>query len=344
MRFSVHPYRLPLTAPLTLAGVCHAAREGVLLRAEDATGRVGWGDAAPLPGFSTETRDEAAAALARLDGWRGRWDDAEAIAALDLPPSARFALETALLDLAAQAADRPMPHLLHPDPEVSLEVNALLAGDDPDALAREAAARAAEGYRTLKLKVGRRPVEADVALVRTVRDRVGPAVALRADANRAWTLEEASTFAQGVRGLGLAYVEEPLRDPAELPVLWFDTGLPIALDESLAGTDPDHLEGKGWAAAVVLKPTLLGGIARTLAFAHRARALGIVPVLSAAFESGVALRAAVALAAATGGAAAGLDPYRRLAADTLAPRLPLDRPMVDVPALFRTACTVTLAP
>jgi hypothetical protein len=53
------------------------------------------------------------------------------------------------------------------------------------------------------------------------------------------------------------------------------------------------------------------------------------------FESGVAMRGHVALAAATGGAPAGLDPYNRLAADVLTPRLDLDRPNVDVPAFFR---------
>jgi hypothetical protein len=60
------------------------------------------------------------------------------------------------------------------------------------------------------------------------------------------------------------------------------------------------------------------------------------------FESGVAMRAHVALAAATGAAPAGLDPYNRLAADVLTPRLALDRPAVDVPTLFRTERAVEI--
>ena len=92
----------------------------------------------------------------------------------------------------------------------------------------------------------------------------------------------------------------------------------------------------------MLKPTLMGGVARTLRFAAQARALGIRPVISAMFESGVAYRGHVALAAATGGAAAGLAPYNRLAVDVLSPRLGLDRPTVDVPAFFRTERAVEI--
>jgi o-succinylbenzoate synthase len=351
VRPSLHPYRLPLAAPLLLKGVRHAEREGVLLRLEDPEGRVGWGDAAPLPGFSAELLAEASRQLEGLAGWvrdlrpEAPWGDpahplhAE-IGGLGLVPSAQFALDLALLDLAAQASGRTLAALLHPDPEVSLPLNALLAGEDPEATLREASRLAALGYRTLKVKLGRRPVAEEVALVRALQERLGPGVALRGDANQAWTLDEASAFAEGAPAM--EYVEEPLRDPADLPALWFDTGLPIALDESLAGLGPGDLVGKGWAAAVVLKPTLLGGVMRTLGFARQARALGIRPVLSGAFESGVAMRAHVALAAATGGAPAGLDPYRWLAEDVLAPRLPLDRPWVDVPGLLGAEREVAL--
>lgn len=352
MRPSLHPYRLPLAAPLVLKGARHEAREGVLVRLEEG-GRVGWGDAAPLPGFSPETPAEAAAQLEDasdlIAGLRPgpAWLDPEDSVhdALDgLLPSVRFGLDLALADLAAQALGRTLAQALHPDPAVTLPINALLAGEPEAVLAEavlaEAGRRVAEGYRTLKLKVGRGDPEADARLVCVLREHVGPDVVLRADANQAWTLAEATAFAEAVRPAGLEYVEEPLREPEALPRLWFDTGLPVALDESLAAMEPEALQG--WAAAVVLKPTLLGGVARTLRFARRAQALGIRPVLSAAFESGVAMRAHVALAAATGAAAAGLDPYRRLAADVLAPRLPLGRPVVDVPALFREMPEVVL--
>ncbi|MEM1044190.1 MAG: o-succinylbenzoate synthase [Bacteroidota bacterium] len=351
MRLSLRRYRLPLTAPLVLKSTEHAEREGVLIRLDDGEGHVGWGDVAPLPGFSPETLDDALADVRRATGLLAEhgpgpdWLDPEgrfhrALDALGLSPSARFGLDLAAFDLAAKRAGRTLAQAMHPDPEVTVPINALLVGE-PDAVLSDAERLVAAGYGTLKLKVGRGALDREIALVRALSERY-PSVALRLDANQAWVMDEAVRFAEGIADCPLDYIEEPLADPADLPVLWHDTGLPVALDESLAGTDPGDLQGKGWATAAVLKPTLLGGVARVLRFGAAARALGIRPVLSGMFESGVAVRGHVALAAATGGAPAGLDPYSRLAADVLRPRLALGRPTLDVPSFFRAEHTVEI--
>jgi L-alanine-DL-glutamate epimerase-like enolase superfamily enzyme len=208
----------------------------------------------------------------------------------------------------------------------------------PERVVEAAAARAAEGYRAIKLKAGRLDPESDAEIARDVRARVGSAVELRVDANRAWTLDQAAAFADRSRAARLAYVEEPVQAAFldELPALWLDAGLPIALDESLAEPGAEE-RVRGWVKAVVLKPTVLGGVAATLRLAARARAVGARPVLSAAFESGVGQRGVAALAAATGAEPAGLDPYRRLVEDVFSVRLPFDRPLVDVARLFAEA-------
>ena len=333
------PYRLPLVEPVVWNGERRDVREGVLLRLDAADGTTGWGDAAPLPGFSPETLDDARAALAEgAEALRGRTVTpadilpggslAGALDAADLPASARFALDLALADLAAQALGRSVVQALHPDPAVVLPLNGLVMGHGEEAV-ESARALARAGYPAVKLKVGRRPVGEDVALVTAVRDALPPAVALRLDANRAWAWDQAVQFAEGVAGLALDYVEEPLAGPDRLPELWHDTGLPVAVDESVQEGRPV----RGWATAAVLKPTLVGGVAATLRWAAQARGVGVRPVLSAAFESGVGLRGVAALAAATGAEPAGLDTYRWLAADVVGP-LPFCRPRVDVPGLF----------
>ena len=82
--------------------------------------------------------------------------------------------------------------------------------------------------------------------------------------------------------------------------------------------------------AVVLKPTLLGGLYRTLRFAEEAKALGIKAVISSSYESGVGTGALVALAAAVGDEPVGLDTYRRLAEDVIEVPLDLPAPFMDV--------------
>lgn len=337
------PYRLRLTRSVVWGGQAYETREGVLLRLVDGDGREGWGDAAPLPGFSSETPDEAADALRPIgEALVGREvepadavrPDAPIHTALDaagLPSSVRFAVDLALADLAAQALGRTLPQALHPDPAVALPLNGLLMGERED-VAAQAREMARAGYAAVKLKTGRQSVAADVEAVRAVREALGPRVALRLDANRAWSADEAAEFAAGVADVWIDYVEEPLADPAGLPELWLDTGLPIALDETLQAPGGEAML-RGWARAVVLKPTLVGGLVATLRLAAAARAVGVRVVLSAAFESGVGLRGVAALAAATGAEPAGLDTYRWLAEDVTGP-LPFRQPRVDVPALF----------
>jgi O-succinylbenzoate synthase len=128
------------------------------------------------------------------------------------------------------------------------------------------------------------------------------------------------------------YLEEPLADPALLPQLVREFGAPVALDESLVGLDPEVLEEHRYARAVVLKPTLLGGISNTLRMAEWALRLGITPVVSSAYESGVGTAALIALAAgiAERPVPAGLDTYRALADDVLDTPLGLPAPSVDV--------------
>lgn len=346
--FDLVPYALPLTEPVTWGGTAYAERRGVLVRVEDASGAVGWGDVAPLPGFSAESLGEARRALEALAAALvGRTlTPAEALpggsveAALDasgLPPSARFGIDLALAEGAALELGRSLPQALHPDPAVLLPLNGLVMGTGPEAVA--SARRLAEaGYAAVKLKVGRQPVDDDLALVAAVRKALPAHVALRLDANRAWDWDDAVRFAEGVRGLALDYVEEPLADAARLPELWHDTGLPVAVDESVQ----EGAEIRGWASAAVLKPTLIGGVGATIRRAAEARSVGVRPVLSAAFESGVGLRGVAALAAATGAEPAGLDTYRWLAADVLGP-LPFDRPRVDVAGLFARPPEVALS-
>ena len=340
------PYGLPLREPVVWGGEAHGRRHGLLVRAEG-EGVVGWGDAAPLPGFSAETLDEVEAQLADLAATlRGRAFAPSdllpggavdrALAVLDPAPSTRFGIDLAFADLAAQALGRTLPQALHPDPAVTLRLNGLVMGTGESAAA-SARALAEAGYPAVKVKVGRQGVDDDVGLVAGVRAALPDAVALRLDANRAWDWDTAVRWAEGVEGLAIDYVEEPLAEPDRLPELWHDTGLPLAVDESVQ----EGREIRGWASAAVLKPTLVGGLSATLRLAAEARAVGVRPVLSAAFESGVGLRGIAALAAATGAEPAGLDTYRWLRADVTGP-LPFDRPSIDVPALFAAPLEIAL--
>jgi O-succinylbenzoate synthase len=336
--FDLFRFSLPLRGPLVLGGTVLQRREGLLLRLSGDDGTEGWGESAPLPGFSEESLHQAIVQMRRLAGpLIGRavtedWTHREGalgreLARITPAPSVRFGLELAVWNLYATSSGDSLPELLAGHPRVP--VSGLLSGSW-DGVLEEAQRMKNAGYEAVKLKIGARSVAEDARLVHDLVEEVGNTISMRLDANRAWGYERAAEF------LGAApsfeYLEEPLADPARLPQLVREFGVPIALDESLVGMEPEVLEEHRYARAVVLKPTLLGGISNTLRTAERALRLGMTPVVSSAYESGVGTAALVALAAGIGEhpVPAGLDTYRSLAGDVLDTPLGLPAPSVDV--------------
>ncbi len=353
--FDIFQYRVPLVATLKLGGALLFEREGLLVRLKSSTGAVGWGDIAPLPGFSEETlaeaREQITAQREALRGWfiTADWIEPEGtfmhhLDAQALAPSVRFGLELALWNLHAAARRTSVAHLLARQPRTAVSLNGLLMGSAEDI--REHAWQMREaGYQAVKLKVGREALEKDIERVRAVSRVLGPGVGLRLDANRAWSPDEAAAFVRGIAGVTIEYLEEPLQDPRRLPEFAEAYQVPIALDETLVGISAEALGAHAYARAIILKPTLLGGLIPTRRLAQRATALGMTPVFSASFETGVGLQGLVALAAALSpdDIPAGLDTYRWLADDVINPRLDLGHGRLDVATVLGASRTVNEA-
>jgi o-succinylbenzoate synthase len=216
-----------------------------------------------------------------------------------LPAAAACAVDTALADLAAQAGGVPLAHLLNPYAESGVRCNAALGVLDEGA-ARRAEAAIASGFEVLKFKVGLAGVSRDLALLRSVAERLPPGVMLRLDANRAWNGKDAACFLDGLGDLPVEMLEEPLRQPdlAALAALQARTEVPLALDESL----PELGLGSVLAAApvrrLVIKPMLLGGLNAGYGLARRAREAGMACVVTTTVDSVVGTLAALHLAAA----------------------------------------------
>jgi o-succinylbenzoate synthase len=314
-------------------------RAAVLVEVRTDRGAIGLGEAAPLPGLSPDTLDDAARAIASFARLAGTaLDDRDAarrlVAATTAPPAARFALETALFDalarahgvslaallsdpLRAHAGADPAP-LAHasglrrtasPHVEAAPRVPIAAVVDDPESARRALAA----GIRCLKIKLGPDDPPDRARAIATA----APGATLRIDANRSWPRTEVRDRLAALAALPVAYVEEPCRDAHRL--LADPLPCPLALDESLVELSPDDLAAalRGPAlAAVILKPALLGGLSACLELAALARASGVAAVASHALEGpiGTAACAELALALAVTareppGPPAGLAPH-----------------------------------
>lgn len=318
-------------------------RQTLLLAVEDAGGRVGLGEAAPLPDYSPESLDDAWNALAPLVGAElgkgelgapGSSRELLAMTAAIPSRSARFAFETAVLDLWSRRLEEPAWALLARilaelsanagtsealSPEEGRPISTLLPNGMERALAH--AERAfARGIRCLKAKIGAHGAWAEeLALLRALRHRF-PEASLRVDANRSLSPEELWQRLPSLRELGLEWLEEPVRRFPQ-GIEW-RVGVPLALDESLQTEVPDErVLREHDVRAFVLKPTTLGGFIQSFELAEIARSAGLAVVVSHAYEGPVAFSAlaALSLALGPGRPADGLDRHPGVAG---APSLP----------------------
>lgn len=292
---------LPLRCPLVTSHGEIASRRGFLLRVVSDEGVEGVGEASPAYWIGETSLARIAADLHAVVDLVAAQPDATCLRAMALAPAARCAVDTALLDLSARVRRVAVCALFSAEPATSVPICALVAGETPEAAARDAEAAVADGFRTLKIKIGSASVAADVRKVAAVRARVGEAVALRLDANRAWGLAEAHDALAAFAPLGIEFLEEPLRhvEPHAFATLASSVHVPLALDESVGdATQLAQIVAAGAAPVVVLKAARLGGPTRALALARAAAAHGLRVVITDSLESGVGMRVAVHLAAA----------------------------------------------
>lgn len=327
------PYRLSLRDPWPTATGPVAEREGCLVALEDADGRIGLGDTAPLPGFGIETYASSFLALrsaarrlvglpasAYLEGAANLTH----LAPVAATPAARHGLDLALHDLAARTEGRSVAALLGGEGALAaVPVNAAIPRVAPAraaALAREAFD---SGARTLKVKVGGGPLAEDLARVRAVREITGSDVAIRLDANQAWSEADASAAIAGLQVYDIEYVEQPVaaHDVAALVRLRRAVSVPIAADEAVTDLRAvRRLLDAGAADVLVLKPMVLGGLRATLDAAALAAGRGVRVVVTSLLESAVGRTGALHLAASLGPAplAHGLATGTALAEDVAA--------------------------
>ena len=316
----LRPYALPLKTFWRAARATLAERQGVLVGVF-AGDFFGWGDCAPLPSFSSaQDRAQVFAALEHaaqfLHG--ATLDDALAGLAAIGNAQARWAVETALLDLFAREKKMPLHRALGAKPARRLTVNAAVGALDDGFCARIAAAMA-EGFFIVKIKVG---VFDALEEARILRAAAGGGLRFRLDANRAWSGEEARRFLDAVADLAIDGVEEPLARPTldDLRRLQDRYAFPLAVDESLFELGPANLFAARAVRRLVMKPARIGGFGATMRLAKNAADAGMEVVITSVVDSAIGVAAAAQLAAAIDpGQAHGLATGSWLARDVAPP-------------------------
>jgi o-succinylbenzoate synthase len=261
-------------------------------------GVTGYGEAAPLEPYDGVSLGRARDALERYRAViedrtpRGPGELLEALRAADDLPQALAALDIAFWDLAGRRAGLPVCALLSDRAATAVPVNASIAAEDRAGAAAAAAAAVQDGYRCVKVKVG---VGDDAGRIAAVRAATGPQVALRLDANGAWTVQQAERAIAALVPAGLELVEEPVRGLSATRELRERVPVRIAIDET--ASQPGAL-ASGAADAVCLKVGRCGGIGGLLAAASLVRSTGADVYVSSTYDGPLGVAAGVHAAAA----------------------------------------------
>ncbi len=290
-----------LRAPFVTGAGSVTARELLLLRLEDAGGQAGFGEAAPLAVYDGVGIEDVRAAVEDCVSLLRNADGSSheqllaACAERAVLPQALAAIDLALWDLAGRRANLPVWRLLRGAggrPSMAggtpaVEVNATIAAPDRAGAARAAASARADGFHTVKVKVG---IGDDAGRLAAVRAAAGPQIAIRLDANGAWSAQEAIAALEVLAPVGIELCEEPASGLDQIAAVASSTTVPIAIDESAAA--PGALDGRV-CDAVCLKVARCGGISGTIDAGRRARAAGYQVYLASTLDGPLGIAAAL---------------------------------------------------
>jgi O-succinylbenzoate synthase len=304
-RISLREVRLPLKEPFRISSGVVTERRIFLLELHDAAGISTWAEcvAGEQPNYTAETIDTAWYAIQQWIGPRVlgvRFNGPEEVHAelnrdLRGHPMAKAAVEMGCWALAATAEGVPLSKRIGGTRDrvatgISLGIQA-----NPAALVERAAAALAQGYRKIKVKIA---PGSDIAFVRAVREALGADIHLMADANSAYTLNDADHLAQ-LDEFNLIMIEQPLgaddiRQHAELQRR---LRTPICLDESITSVDRARdMIALGSGRIVNIKPGRVGGYSASRAIHDVCQQNGIPVWCGGMLESGVGRAYNVALA------------------------------------------------
>ncbi|HIN46910.1 MAG TPA: o-succinylbenzoate synthase [Deltaproteobacteria bacterium] len=300
-RWELFRYSLPLKEPLRMLGNESKERNGLILRLSEESAEnskaenFGEGEIAPLPGLHPESLSEAESQIREY--FSGNFNPTPRSDTLF--PSVRFGLDMALrtmlqsckvseLNSFKETAGKDYRHSKSDLAVQQIPVNGLLTASG-NKLEQECEQLRNTGFKAIKIKVGRLSVQDDIERVKLARKILADDISLRLDANRSWDWKEALQFAKAIKDCRIEYCEEPLRDFQRMEELHEQTGIPLALDETLWNNPNPETLAKNGIRALILKPGILGGWESTKFWVDFAEKQEMKVVISSSFESGLGL-------------------------------------------------------
>jgi len=301
------PFAIPYRKPLRFASGEVTTAEHVLIRVHTDDGLVGTAEAPPRPFTYGETQASIVAVVrevflpqlvgvsplrrelvhSRLNRTVGN-------------PTAKGAIDMAIWDVIGQMLGTSVTDLLGGFTDRMRVAHMVGFASAADMVADAEHVRDRYGITTFKIKVGRRPIEQDIAACRTLRDGLGDGVELYIDGNRGWTAFESARALRAVADLNLLFAEElcPADDVLGRRWLVAQSHIPIFADESATRPGEVTREILGGAANGISIKTARTGFTYSQRILAQCEGLGVGLVMGNQIDGQLGSLCSVAFGAA----------------------------------------------
>ncbi|MBC1444422.1 dipeptide epimerase [Listeria seeligeri] len=236
------PIQLSSTFKTALREVSHVNVVRVYIHFDN--GIVGIGEAAPTHVITGDTEASITSAINDIFGpfLIGRELDEELTILDEMKSllvhnsSPKAAIDIALHDALAKASSKPLYEFLGGG-SPRLETDYTISIGTPDKMVQDAKTKVAEGFKSLKIKLGLDPVEIEVAKIRRMNEALGGKIPFRIDVNQGWTPDVAIQILNEWSDIPIDFIEQPVKswDFAGMAKVTANTNIPIMADESLFG-------------------------------------------------------------------------------------------------------------
>ncbi len=265
----IYAHALPVrNGPYTMANAQVWSLDTTLVKIVCDNGLIGWGETCPVgPTYQPQHAAGARAALAEMAPGLIGADPLQPVllrrrmdSLLNGHRYAKAAIDIAAYDLMGKHYGARVADLLGGAVTERVPSYYATGVGSPDDIARIAAEKAAEGYPRLQVKIGGRPVEIDIEVVRKVWERIGGKMRLAVDGNRGLTTRDALRLSRECPDIPFI-MEQPCNTIEEIAAIRSQLHHAVYIDEN--GEDLAtvlRVVGAGLCDGFGMKVTRIGGL------------------------------------------------------------------------------------
>ncbi|KAE9601052.1 hypothetical protein Lal_00024029 [Lupinus albus] len=328
------PLNVPLIAPFTIASSRLEKVENVAIRVELSNGCVGWGEAPVLPFVTAEDQSIAMAKAGEVCGFLRRLpaltlgsmlEEIEGVLPGHQFASVRAGVEMAIIDAVANSIRVPLWRLFG-GASNTITTDITIPIVSPSEAAELASKYYKEGFKTLKLKVGKN-LNADIQMLQAIR-LANPECQFILDANEGYNSEEAVDVLEKLHEMGVTPIlfEQPVhRDDWNglgyvANVARNRYGISVTADESCRSLSDVYKIAEGNLADVINIKVAKFGVLGALNIIEKAKIAGLDLMIGGMVETRLAM-------GFSGHFAAGLGCFKFIDLDT--PLLMSEDPVLE---------------